>query len=97
MSIKKLMLIATMLFATDVTAGMAAEKTFPLQCASRDVEVLMLIEQHGAAQTLPSEQLAAAFVNLLDARATCAREGAGAGLARYEAAFTTGEVSAARK
>ena len=94
---KKLMLITTMLFAADITAGLAAEKTFPLQCATRDVEVLTLIEQHGAAQTLPSEQLAAAFVNLLDARATCAKDGAGAGLARYEAALSPGEVSAARK
>jgi len=88
---------ATMLFLAGVGTCSAAEKTFPLQCASRDADVLTLIEQHAAAETLPAEQLASAFVNLLEARATCAKEGAGAGLARYEAALAPGEVSAASK
>jgi len=53
----------------------------------------MIIEQQGDAQAIPGDQVAAAFVALLDARQACLREGAGAGLARYEAAIPTSEMA----
>ena len=71
----------------------AAETTMPSQCAARDVQVLTIIEQQGDAQAIPGDQVAAAFLALLDARQTCLREGAGAGLARYEAAIPTSEMA----
>ena len=71
----------------------SAAETMPSQCAARDVEVLTIIEQQGDAQAIPGDQVAAAFIALLDARQTCLREGAGAGLARYEAAIPTSEMA----
>ena len=94
---RNLILATAMLFAANVTGGVAAENPFPLQCAARDAEMLTLIEQNGTAQTMPGEQVASAFLRLMDARSACRTEGAGAGLARYEAVFPTSEVSASRK
>ena len=84
---------AALLVLAGVGTSSAAETTMPLQCAARDVQVLMTIEQQGDAQAIPGDQVAAAFLALLDARQTCLREGAGAGLARYEAAIPTSEMA----
>ena len=84
---------AALLVLAGVGTSSAAETTMPLQCAARDAQVFMIIEQQGEAEAIPSDQIAAAFVALLDARQTCLREGAGAGLARYEAAIPTSEMA----
>ena len=84
---------AALLLLAGVSTSSAADTTMPLQCAARDAQVLMIIEQQADAQAIPSDQVAAAFVALLDARETCLREGAGAGLARYEAAIPASEMA----
>ena len=84
---------ALLLVLAGVGTPSAAETTMPSQCAARDVQLLTIIEQQGDAQAIPGDQVAAAFLALLDARQTCLREGAGAGLARYEAAIPTSEIA----
>ena len=64
---------------------------YPMRCSC--VQLLTIIKQQGDAQAMPADQVAAAFFALLDARQTCLREGAGAGLARYEAAVPTSEMA----
>jgi hypothetical protein len=97
MNAAKLILVTTMLFGANIASGLDAENSFPQSCAQRDLQVLTLIEQRGATHTIPGQQVASEFLALLDARATCAREGAAAGLARYDSAVSTSEVSTARK
>jgi hypothetical protein len=53
-------------------------------CAMRDVEMITLIEQHGAAQDVPGDKLAEAFFVVMAARNTCAAGREREALALYD-------------
>ena len=52
-------------------------------CAARDVEVVMLIEDHGEANDIAPEQLAKAFLTQMDARVACSNGHMEDGIALY--------------
>ena len=66
-------------------APAAAEKTVSSRlCAARDVEVVMLIEDHGEANDLAPERLAKAFLTQMDARIACSNDRMEDGIALYD-------------
>jgi hypothetical protein len=56
-------------------------------CASRDIEVVMLIEDHGEANDIAPEQLAKAFLTQMDARVACSDDRMEDGMALYDDVF----------
>ena len=56
-------------------------------CAARDVEVVMLIEDHGEANDIAPEQLAKAFLTQMDARVACSGGRTEEGIALYNDVF----------
>jgi hypothetical protein len=56
----------------------------PKLCAQRDLEVVILIEDHGAANDVAPERLAKAFLAQLDARAACSKSHVPEGIALYD-------------
>ena len=56
-------------------------------CASRDIEVVMLIEDHGEANDIAPEQLAKAFLTQMDARVACSDDRMENGMALYDDVF----------
>jgi hypothetical protein len=51
---------------TSTTAG-----SFTRGCAARDLQILMLIEEHESAETFPPEKLSDAMLTMLHARMVC--------------------------
>jgi hypothetical protein len=72
-----------------VAGPAAAEQSFPLECALRDVQLVTQIEQHGEAQDVPGEILFEAFLTMKRAREACAEGRERAGLALYDSIFKT--------
>jgi hypothetical protein len=56
-------------------------------CAARDLEVVVLIEDHGAANDIASERLAKAFLTQMDARVACSGGRTEEGIALYNNVF----------
>jgi hypothetical protein len=67
----------------------AADPSFPLECAVRDVQLVTQIEEHGEAQDVPGEILYEAFLTMKRAREACTEGRAHAGLALYDSIFKT--------
>ena len=67
-----------------VNAAIAEMTSGPKLCAARDLEVVVLIEDHGAANDIPAERLSNAALAQLDARAVCFKRGAPEGIALYD-------------
>jgi hypothetical protein len=77
-----LLCIVALLFGVN---GVFAEMTpGPKLCAARDLEVVILIEVHGAANDVAAERLAEAFLAQLDARAMCFKGHAPEATALYD-------------
>jgi hypothetical protein len=56
-------------------------------CASRDIEVVMLIEDHGEANDIAPEKLAKAALTQMDARVACFNGHTEDGMALYNDIF----------
>src|SRR5262245_51330772 len=59
----------------------------PLECAVRDMQLITEIEQRGEAQTVTSEALYAAFLNMMKARTACLEGRQRDAIALYDGAF----------
>ena len=92
-------IIAVALLVVGPSLAPAGAQTYPLECAQRDVQVVVQIEQYGEGQSVAGELLYEAFSDLAaGARNMLARAGGG-GLALYDSIFKTslaGQVPAAR-
>jgi hypothetical protein len=86
-SIKPATLVGTI--ALLMAAPAAAEQSFPLECAIRDVQLVTQIEEHGEAQDVPGEILYEAFLTMKRAREACAEGRPRAALALYDSIFKT--------
>jgi hypothetical protein len=64
-------------------AALAQPVTGPRLCAARDVEVIILIEDHGTANDVAPERLAKAALAQMDARAACSEGRVAQGIALY--------------
>lgn len=65
-------------------SAVAAELPDLKECASRDLEVLTALGEHGEAQDIPGDDIAAAFFTLVKARAACAAGNTAQALAIYD-------------
>jgi len=64
--------------------ALAQAVTGPRLCAARDVEVIILIEDHGAANDVAPERLYKAGLAQMDARAACSAGRATEGITLYD-------------
>ena len=64
--------------------ALAQAVTGPRLCAARDVEVVILIEDHGAANDVAPERLYKAGLAQMDARAACSKGRVAEGIALYD-------------
>jgi hypothetical protein len=78
-----------------MAAGQAGQ--FAQECALKEIVVLTLIEDHGAAGDLPAGRLGKAGLTWLDARMACYEGRVGDALALYESIFDLGPVSPLRQ
>ena len=67
-----LLAIAVVFSVIAPAATPASAKTYPIECAQRDVQVVTQLEQYGEAQAVPGEILYEAFWILTHARQVCA-------------------------
>lgn len=66
------------------SGAIAQSITGPRLCATRDVEVVILIEDHGAANDVAPERLYKAGLAQMDARAACSHGRVTEGIALYD-------------
>ena len=64
--------------------ALAQSVTGPRLCAARDVEVVILIEDHGAANDVAPERLAKAGLTQMEARTACSEGRVTEGIAIYD-------------
>jgi hypothetical protein len=67
-----------------IHGALAQSVTDSRLCAARDLEVVVLIEEHGAANDIVSERLAKAAMTQMEARAACSNGRAAEGVALYD-------------
>jgi hypothetical protein len=60
------------------------------ECALREIKVITLIEDHGAAGDIPSDKLAAAGAKMFEARSICYEGRVGKALALYDSILSLG-------
>jgi len=65
-------------------SAVAAERPDLAECAARDLKVLTAIGEHGEAQDVPADVIAAAFFSMVKARTACAAGNTTEGLAIYD-------------
>ena len=65
-------------------SAIAQATSGPSLCAARDVQVVILIEDHGTANDVAPERLAEAVLSQLDARAACSEGPVTERIARYD-------------
>ena len=65
-------------------SAVAAERPDLKECAVRDLKVLTALGEHGEAQDIPGDDIAAAFFTLVKARAACAAGNTTEALAIYD-------------
>ena len=70
-----------------LSSAIAAEINGSVQCASRDLRLLMSIESHGEAADVSAEKLGEAVLSMMKARAACAAGRVGEALAIYDSVF----------
>jgi hypothetical protein len=73
------------------------EERFAEACALKDIKVIALIEEHGAAGDLSSDRLGDAGLTMLRARAACYQGRVGEALALYQSIFDLGPVTSLRR
>ena len=85
--------VASLALATGAMAqGQAGQ--FARECALKEIAVITLIEDHGAAEDLPAERLGDAGLTMLRARMTCYKGRVGEALALYDSILDLGPVAA---
>jgi hypothetical protein len=65
-------------------SAVAAERPDLKECASRDLKILTALGEHGEAQDIPGDDIAAAFFSMVKARAACAAGNTTEALAIYD-------------
>jgi hypothetical protein len=75
--------IVTSVLGIDGAPAVAQDAASKRLCAARDVKVVMLIEDHGAANDIEPEKLAKAFLTQMDARVACSNGHMEDGMALY--------------
>jgi hypothetical protein len=65
-------------------SAVAAERPDLKECAARDLKVLTALGEHGEAQDVPGDDIAAAFFSLVKARVACAAGNTTEALAIYD-------------
>lgn len=77
------------------TGAMAQEQTrqFAKECVLKDIAVITLIEDHGGANDLPADRLAAAGLAMLQARSTCYAGRVEEALTLYDSILALGPVA----
>jgi hypothetical protein len=68
-------------------------RLFPMACAQKEIAVITAIEEHGAANDIPSDRLGQAGLTMLRARSTCYQGRVGEALALYNSALDLGPVA----
>src|SRR5262249_16352902 len=68
----------------DFHGALAESATGPLLCAARDIDVITLIEDHGAASDVASARLAQAGLTQMRARAACSEGRVTEAIALYD-------------
>jgi len=76
--------LALVLLALPAKAGSDPVPSFAPVCAARDLEVVILIEQHGQAQDMAAERIANATMTMMQAREACAAGRINEALAVYD-------------
>ena len=91
--------IVLIAFLTITVNAMAQEQASPFAqaCATTDVAVVTLIEDHGAAGDLSSDRLSKAGLTMLDARTVCSEGRVGEALAIYQSILDLGPVASLRR
>jgi hypothetical protein len=67
-----------------ISGAIAQVTSGPSLCPARDVEVVILIEDHGAANDVAPERLAKAGLTQMEARAACSAGRVTEGIALYD-------------
>jgi hypothetical protein len=80
-----------------MTTGAMTQGQFARECALKDIAVITLIEEHGAAANLPGARLGNAMLTILDARSACAEGRVGEALALYQTVLDIGPVASLTK
>jgi hypothetical protein len=93
--------VPALAFAASLAMTMSAtaqEQAGPLaqECALKEVTVITLIEDHGAADDLSPDRLGNAGLTLLRARSACYEGRVGEALALYESILDLGTVASLR-
>ena len=77
-----------------IAQGQAAQ--FARECALKEIAVITVIEDHGAAQDLPADRLGDAGLTMLRARSACYEGRVSEALALYESILDLGPVASLR-
>jgi hypothetical protein len=72
-------------------------RQFARECALKETAVITVIEDHGAAQDVPSDRLGDAAMTMLRARSICYEGRVGEALALYESVLDLGSVASLRR
>jgi hypothetical protein len=88
-----LTLVACLAMTISATAQ-GQPRQFAKECALTETKVITLIEDHGAAEDLPSARLGDAAITMLRARSVCYEGRVGEALALYESILDLGPVAA---
>ena len=91
-----LALVASLAMTISAMAQGQAEK-FARECALKEITVITVIEDHGAAEDLPADRLANAGVTMLHARSACYQGRVGEALALYQSILDLGPVASLRR
>lgn len=70
---------------------------FAEACALKEVTVITLIEDHGAAQDVPADRLGEAGITMLNARGACYEGRVSEAIALYESILALGPVASLRE
>ncbi len=70
---------------------------FALECAEKEIMVITLIEDHGAADDVPSGRLGAAGLTLQRARSSCKEGRVAEALTLYQSVLDLGPVASLRQ
>ena len=97
---RRLLPALTLVASIAMTVGAVAQAQagqFARECALKEVAVITLIEDHGAAEDLPADRLGNAGLTMLRARSTCYEDRVGEALALYDSILDLGPVAALRR
>jgi hypothetical protein len=90
-----LALVASLAMAASAMAQ-AQTGRFARECALKETVVITLIEDHGAAEDVPADRLAAAGLTVLRARLTCYEGRVAEALTLYDSILDLGPVASLR-